>query len=129
MSMKLDAIKKIPTFFKQLLKPDWKRIAFLIILFMVLPESISGNYILFGGVYFVKSLFDFYQPVIDLYFTIIILIASYAAVSVAIWIYERKVNTLIINEGEEDVQPEEEPKQEAQEAKPENSTPAEGEKA
>jgi hypothetical protein len=125
--MKLDKLKKIPSVFKQLLKPEWKRIAFLIILFMILPQKISDSYVLFGGVYFVKSLFDFYQPVIDLSFTVILLIISYITISVALWIYEKKVNTLIVNEGEEEVQPpEQEPKQDA---KPEEKQSTENEKA
>lgn len=111
--MKLDRIKKIPSSIISLLKPDWRRVAFLIILFMILPQNISDSYILFGGVYFIKSLFDFYQPVIDLTFAAMLLIASYLAISLVIWIYEKKFNTLIVNEGEEEVQPPEETKQEA----------------
>jgi hypothetical protein len=111
--MKLDKIKKIPSAIRQLLKPDWKRIAFLIILFMILPQNISGSLVLFGGVYFVKSLFDFYQPVIDLTFTLMLLVSTYIVVSLLVWLYEKKINTFIVTEGEEDVQPQEETKQEA----------------
>jgi hypothetical protein len=112
--MKLDKIKKIPSAVKQLLKPDWKRVALLVILFMVLPQNISGSYVLFGGVYFVKSLFDFYQPMIDLSFTLMLIISSYIVISLAVWLYEKKINTFIVTEGEEDVQPpEQETKQEA----------------
>jgi len=124
--MKLDKIKKIPSAIGNLLKPDWKRLAFLVILFMILPQNISGSLILFGGVYFVKSLFDFYQPVIDLTFTLMLLVSSYILVSLVVWLYEKKINTFIVTEGEEDVQPQEETKQEA---KPEEKAePAEEKK-
>jgi len=101
--------------FKQILspiKPDWRRIILFIILFLVLPQKISDGFIFFGGVYIIKSLFESLPPTLDLSITAIMLIASYLLASLVIWFYDKKINKFIMSEGEIEVQPPEEKKEE-----------------
>jgi hypothetical protein len=118
--MKLDKLKKIPSTIMQIVTPGWKKIALLLILFLVLPQKISNNFELFGGVYLIKNLVETYQPSLDLYMFAIILISSYLLVSISVWIYDNKINKFIVTEGEETVNPPEEvAKEEVKQEKPE----------
>lgn len=98
-------------------KPNWKKIVLFIILFLILPQRISNDFILFGGVFMIKSLFESNPPNLDLIITVIILIASYLLSCFLVWIYETKINKFIVSEGEEEVSPPEE-KSEKIEQKP-----------
>lgn len=92
------------------LKPDWKKIVVFIILFLVLPQKVSTDFIFFGGVYIIKSLFESYPPNLDLMITAIVLIASYLLACLLVWIYNTKINKFIVSEGEVEVQPPEKEK-------------------
>ncbi len=89
-------------------KPDWRKIVLFIILFLVLPQMVSGNIILFGGVFIIKSLFESYAPELDLLITLVVLIVSYLLACILVWIYDHKINTFIVSEGEVEVHPPEE---------------------
>jgi hypothetical protein len=108
--MKFDKLKSVPHEIKQLLKPEWKRIALLVILFLILPQKISNDFTLFGGVYLIRYLFETYQPSLDIYTFAVILISSYLVVSFLVWLYDKKINKFIVTEGEETVNPPEEEK-------------------
>jgi hypothetical protein len=85
--------------------PDWRRIILFIILFLVLPQKVSNDFIFFGGVFIIRSLFESLPPNLDLNITAIILIASYFISCLVIWLYDSKINTFILSEGEVDVNP------------------------
>jgi len=91
-------------------KPDWRKIVLFVILFLVLPQRASGNIIFFGGVFIIKSLFESYAPELDLLITLIVLIVSYLLACLLVWIYDHKINTFIVSEGEVEVNPPEESK-------------------
>ena len=114
--MKSEKLKKFKNksfnFIKFVFKPDWKRIAIFIILFMILPQRVSDEFTIFGGVYLIKYLVETYEPIFDLTTTILILIGSYLAITIVIWVYEKKVNKFIVNEGEEEAVASEEKKEE-----------------
>lgn len=108
---------------KQFLKPDWRRIVLFIILFLILPQKVSNEIILFGGVYIIKFLFGSEPPKLDLIVAAIVLIASYLIACVLVWIYDSRINKFVISEGEVEVQPEEEDrKEEGQEEAPAQET-------
>ena len=68
----------------------------------------SNDIIIFGGVFMIKALFESQPPNLDLTVTAIVLIASYLLSCLLVWVYDTKVNTFIVSEGEVDVQPPEE---------------------
>jgi hypothetical protein len=125
--MKLDKLKGIPNAIKQMLKPEWKRLVLLVILFLILPQRISNDYTLFGGVYLVKYLFETYQPALDLYIFAIVLVSSYILVSFVIWIYDKKINKFIVTEGEEVVEVPEKSEQSPKESEEGKEDEEEGE--
>ena len=112
--MKLNIKNKLKIF-----KPDWRRIVLFIILFLVLPQKTPDELVLFGGVYLIKSLFEPQPPNIDLIVAIIVLISSYLIACLLIWFYDAKFNKFILSEGEVEVQPPEEKKEEKTEQKSE----------
>ncbi len=87
------------------LAPDWKKIIIFIILFLVLPQKVSNDFILFGGVFIIKSLFESYAPNLDLIVTVIILIVSYLLACLLVWVYDTKINKFIAFESEIEVPP------------------------
>ena len=89
------------------LKPGWRKIVLFIILFLILPQRASNDFILFGGVFIIKSLFESYPPNLDLTVTAIVLIISYLIACILVWIYDTKINKFIITESEVEVQPKE----------------------
>ena len=97
------------------LKPDLRKIILFIILFLVLPQKVSEDFIIFGGVFIIKSLFESYAPKIDLILTVIVLIVYYLLACLLIWIYDSKRNKFIVSEGEVDVEPPEEKKEKLKE--------------
>jgi len=103
---------------KQFIKPDWRRIVLFIILFLILPQKVSNEIILFGGVYIIKFLFESEPPKLDLIVTVIVLIVSYLVACILVWIYDSRINKFIISEGEVEVQPEESEKEEGKEEVP-----------
>jgi hypothetical protein len=127
--MKLNIVAKVKPIFKPI-KPDWRRIALFIVLFLVLPQKASDELVFFGGVFIIKSLFEAHPPSLDLTIAVISLIASYLLACLLIWIYDKKINKFIMSEGEEEVQPPEEKKEEKTEQKQEEEpkAPEEGEK-
>ncbi len=94
--------------FLKTLKPDWKKIVLFIIFFLILPQKISDNIILFGGVSIIKFLFESYPPDLDLTVTVIVLIVSYLLSCILVWIYDNKINKFIVSESEIEVPPPEE---------------------
>ncbi len=88
------------------IKPDWRKIVIFIVLFLVLPQKVSGNFIFFGGVFIIKSFFESYPPNLDLNLTIIILVLSYFLACFLVWIYDNKINKFIVSEVEVEVEPE-----------------------
>jgi len=99
------------------IKPDWRKIVLFIILFLVLPQKVSNDFILFGGVFIIKALFESYPPNLDLIVSLVVLIISYLLACLLVWIYDSKINKFIVSEGEVEVHPEE--KGEKIEQKPE----------
>ena len=97
--------------FLKFLKPDWRKIVLFIILFLILPQKVSNDIVLFGGVFIIKSLFESYQPNLDLVVIVIILIVSYLLSCILIWVYDTKINKFIAFEGEVEVPPPEEKKE------------------
>ncbi len=99
------------------LKPDWRKIVLFIILVLILPQKVSNDIILFGGVSIIKFLFESHPPDLDLIVTVIVLIVSYLLSCILVWIYDNKINKFIISEGEVDVSPpeEREPKEKGEE--------------
>ena len=97
------------------LKPDWRKIIIFIILFLVLPQKVSSEFIFFGGVYIIKFLFESHPPALDLIMSVVVLIVSYLLACLLVWVYDTKVNKYILSEGEVEVQPPEEKKGEEKE--------------
>jgi hypothetical protein len=81
-----------------------------VILFLILPQKFSDNFIYFGGVYLIRNLVETFQPGLDIYMFAIVLLSSYLFVSIVVWIYDNKINKFIVTEGEETVEPPEEAK-------------------
>ena len=127
--MKLNVFAKVKPLLKPI-KPDWRRIVLFIVLFLVLPQKTPDELVLFGGVYIIKSLFEAHPPILDLTITAISLIASYLLACLLVWFYDAKFNKFILSEGEIEVQPPEEKKEEKteQNLEEEPRSPEEGEK-
>jgi hypothetical protein len=109
--MKLNIAAKVKTLLKPI-KPDWRRIVIFILLFLVLPQNASGEFVFFGGVFIIKSLFEAHPPSLDLTIAAISLIASYLLACLLVWFYDAKFNKFILSEGEVEVSPPEEKKEE-----------------
>ncbi|NIM47094.1 MAG: hypothetical protein GTN40_02965 [Candidatus Aenigmarchaeota archaeon] len=111
--------------FLKFLKPEWRKIVLFIILFLILPQKVSNDIILFGGVSIIKFLFESQPPDLDLIVTVIVLIVSYLLSCILVWIYDNKINKFIISEGEVDVSPpeERESKEKGKEEKEEEEGP------
>jgi CDP-diglyceride synthetase len=127
--MKLNIVGKVKPLLKPI-KPDWRRIAIFIVLFLVLPQKASDEFVFFGGVFIIKSLFEAHPPSLDITVAVISLIASYLLACLLVWFYDTKFNKFIVSEGEVEVQPPEEKKEEKTEKKQEEEpkAPEEGEK-
>jgi len=127
--MKLNIVAKVKPYLKPI-KPDWRRIVIFIVLFLVLPQNASGEFVFFGGVFIIKSLFEAHPPSLDLTVAVISLIVSYLLACLLVWFYDAKFNKFILSEGEVEVSPPEEKKEEKTEQKQEEEprAPEEGEK-
>ncbi len=121
--MNLNVFAKVKPLLKPI-KPDWRRIVLLIVLFLVLPQKMPDELVLFGGVYIIKSLFEAHPPSLDLTAAVISLTASYLLACLLVWFYDSKFNKFIISEGEEEVQPPEEKKEEKSDQKQEEEPKA-----
>jgi hypothetical protein len=109
--MKFEKLKGLAANIKKVIKPNWKKVVLFIFLFLVLPQEISNDFVFFGGVYIIKSLFELYQPFLNFLITVVVLVVSYLVACIAIWIYDTKINKFIVTEGEEEVQPPEKEEQ------------------
>ena len=92
---------------KQFLKPDWRKIVLILILFSILPERVENEITFFGVAYIIKSFSEVSAPQIDLLFLTIMLIISYLLSCLVTWVYDRYINKFIVGEGEEEIIPEE----------------------
>ena len=124
--MKLNVFAKVKPILKPI-KPDWRRVVIFILLFLILPQNSSGEFVFFGGVYIIKSLFEAHPPSLDLTITAISLIASYLLACLLVWFYDAKFNKFIVSEGEEEVQlPEEKKEEKTEKQEEEPKAPEEG---